>query len=89
MVNTLPKVVEGSKAARKEGRVRKTHYLRGECSKTHSKGGRVGKHTTREVRSRRSSQKEAGLENALPKVVDGPKALLKGGRVGKHTTQGG
>ena len=28
-----------------------------------------------------SSQKEARLENALPKVVDGPKALLKGDRV--------
>jgi hypothetical protein len=30
---------------------------------------------------------EAGLENILPKVVDGSKAHLKrGGRVRKHTT---
>ena len=43
----------------------------------HSKEGRVRKHTTNEVRARRSSQKEVGLENPLPKMVDGPKAQLK------------
>ena len=31
-------------------------------------------------------QKEVWLENALPKVVDGPKVHLKGGSVRKHTT---
>jgi len=35
--------------------------------------------------ARRRTKKEAGLENALPKVIDGLKAL-KGGRVGKRTT---
>ena len=34
----------------------------------------------------RRTKKEAGLENTLPKRVDGPKAHLKGGRVRKHTT---
>ena len=52
------------------GRVRKTHYLRCEGSKKHSKGGRVRKHTTQEVRALKSSQKE----------------LSKRGRVGKCTT---
>ena len=34
----------------------------------------------------RRTQKEAGLENTLPKVVVGAKAHSKGGMVGKHTT---
>jgi hypothetical protein len=36
--------------------------------------------------SKTHSKKEAGLENLLPKVVDGPKVHLKRGRVRKHTT---
>jgi len=31
----------------------------------------------------RRTKKEAGLENTLPKMVDGPKAHQKGGRVKK------
>ena len=41
--------------------------LDGEGSKAHSKGGRVRKHTTQEVRAQRRTQKQAGLENTLPK----------------------
>jgi hypothetical protein len=37
-------------------------------------GGRVGKHYLRWLRALRRTQKEAGLENTLPKVVDGSKA---------------
>jgi len=43
------------------------HYLKGEGSKTHLKGGKVRKHTTQEVRAQRRTRKEVGLENALPK----------------------
>ena len=57
-----------------------------EGSKVHSKGGRVGKQTTHEVRARRCTKKEVGLENVLPKVVEGSKVHSKGGRVRKHTT---
>jgi len=39
----------------------------GEGSKAHSKGGRVRKRTTWEVRAQRRTQKEVGLANALPK----------------------
>ena len=39
------------------------------------------------MRARRRTKKETGLENALPKVVEGSKAYSKGGRVRKHTTQ--
>jgi hypothetical protein len=34
-------------------------------------------HYLRWLRARRHTKKEAGLENTLPKVVDGPKAHLK------------
>jgi hypothetical protein len=64
------------------------HYPRGEGSKAHSKGGKVRKHTTQEVRAWRPTKKKAGLENALPKVVEGSKAHSKGGRVRKRTTRG-
>jgi hypothetical protein len=37
-------------------------------------GGRVGKHYLRWLRALRRTQKEARLENTLPKVVDGSKA---------------
>ena len=58
------------------------------AQKAHSKGGRVRKRTTNEVRAQRHTQKEVRLDNALPKVVEGSKAHL-GGRVRKHITQGG
>ena len=57
-----------------------------EGSKAHSKGGRVRKYITHEVRARRHTRKEAGLENTLSKVVEGSKAHSKGGRVIKYTT---
>jgi hypothetical protein len=71
-----------------EGRVRKCTTWEIEGSKAHSKRDRVRKSTTHEVRARRRTQKEAGLENALPKVVEGSKVHSKGGRVRKRTTQG-
>jgi len=37
-----------------------------ESSKSHSKGGRVRKHTTRKVRAQRHTQKEVWLENTIP-----------------------
>ena len=52
----------------------------------HSKGGRVRKYITQELRARRHTKKEVRLENTLPKVVEGIKAHSKGGRVRKHTT---
>ena len=57
-----------------------------EGSKAHSKGGRVRKHTTHEVRARRRTKKKARLGNALPKMVEGSKAHSKGGRVRKRIT---
>jgi hypothetical protein len=48
-----------------------------EGSKAHSKGGRVRKYTTHEVRAQRHTLKEAGLENTLPKMVEGFKAHSK------------
>jgi len=39
----------------------------GEGSKAHSKGGRVRKRTTWEVRAQRRTHKEVELANALPK----------------------
>jgi len=36
--------------------------------------------------ARRHTKKEAWLENALPKMVEGSKTHSKGGMVGKHTT---
>jgi hypothetical protein len=45
--------------------------------KAHSKRGRVRKQTSQEVRARRRTQKEVGLENALPKVVEGSKVHSK------------
>jgi hypothetical protein len=65
------------------------HYPRGEGLKAHSKGGRDSKRSTQEVRARRGTRKEAGLENAIPNVVEGFKAHLKGGKVRKYPTQGG
>jgi hypothetical protein len=50
------------------------HYLRGEGLKAHSKGGKVRKRTTQGVRLEGATQKKAGLENTLPKVVEGSKA---------------
>jgi hypothetical protein len=41
----------------------------GEGSKAHSKGSRVIKRTTWEVRAQRRTQNEVGLENALPQKV--------------------
>ena len=55
------------------------HYL--ECSKTQRR-------TRKEVRARRCTRKEVGLENALPWMVEGSKVLLKEGRVRKRTTLG-
>jgi hypothetical protein len=43
----------------------------------HSKRGKVRKRITHEVRARRRTRKEAGLENTLPKVVEGSKAHSK------------
>jgi hypothetical protein len=65
------------------------HYPRGEGSKAHYKGGRVSKRSTQEVRARRRTRKQAGLENTIPNMFKGSKAHSKGGRVRKHTTQGG
>jgi len=57
----------------------------GEGSKAHSKGGRVRKRTTWEVRAQRRTQKEVGL--ATHYLRDGgSKAHSKWGRVRKHTT---
>ena len=58
---------KGSKAHSKRGRVRKTHYPRGEGLKAHQNGARVRKRTTKRMRAQRHTQKEVGLENALPK----------------------
>ena len=47
--------------------------------------------TKREARALRPTKKrgkEVRLENALPKLVNGPKTHLKGGMVRKHITQG-
>jgi hypothetical protein len=80
--NTLPKAVDGSKAHSKG---RYGWWLEGTLKKR--QGWKT--HYLRWLMALRRTQKEAGLENTLPKVVDGSKAHSKGGRVGKHTTYGG
>jgi hypothetical protein len=49
------------------GRPTQRKMMFGQDSKAHSKGGRVRKRTTWEVRAQRRTQKEVGLANALPK----------------------
>jgi len=51
-----------------------------------SKRGKVGKHTTYEVRAQRRTKKKVRLENTLPKVVEGSKAHSKECKVRKCTT---
>ena len=55
--NTLPKVVDGSKAQSKGGRVRKHTTYKVEGSKAHSKGGMVRKHNTGEIMAQKRIQK--------------------------------
>jgi hypothetical protein len=55
---------------RKSGRVLMGDLPRknvGEGSKAYSKGSRVRKRTTQDMVAQRRTQKEVGLENALPK----------------------
>jgi len=65
----------------------KTHYLRWMMALRRTKKRQGWKtHYLRCEGSKAHSKMEAGLENTLPKVVEGFKAHSKGGRVRKHTT---
>jgi hypothetical protein len=79
--NALTKVVEGSKAHSKGGRVKKRT----------TRGVRARRFTKKEAGLENTLHKvvegsKAHSKNALPKVVEGSKAHLKRGKVRKRTS---